>query len=95
MRAECAAAIFTGEDAAQPHPEGTAKRSSRRTRRLLRPRQEQTWPALIKFTIILVVAIPPMLASYHLLVRFTFIGAVLNGRSAEKRVLSHGGIATA
>jgi peptidoglycan/LPS O-acetylase OafA/YrhL len=53
------------------------------------------WPGLVKFAIILVVAIPPMFASYHLLVRFTFIGAVLNGRRAEKRVLPHGGIATA
>jgi peptidoglycan/LPS O-acetylase OafA/YrhL len=53
------------------------------------------WPGLIKFAVILIVAIPPMLASYHLLVRFTFIGAVLNGRRAEKRVLPHGGIATA
>jgi peptidoglycan/LPS O-acetylase OafA/YrhL len=53
------------------------------------------WPGLIKFAVILVVAIPPMLASYHLLVRFTFIGAVLNGRRAEKRVLPRSGIATA
>ena len=53
------------------------------------------WPGLVKFVLILVVAIPPMLASYHLLVRFTFIGAVLNGRRAEKRVLPQGGIATA
>lgn len=53
------------------------------------------WPALVKFAIILVVAIPPMLASYHLMVRFTFIGAVLNGRRAVRRVLPHGGIATA
>ena len=53
------------------------------------------WPGLIKFTIILAVAIPVMLASYHLLVRFTFIGVVLNGRRAEKRVLPRGGIATA
>lgn len=53
------------------------------------------WPGLIKFAVILIVAIPPMLASYHLFVRFTFIGAVLNGRRAEKRVLPHGGIATA
>lgn len=53
------------------------------------------WPGLIKFAVILVVAIPPMLASYHLLVRFTFIGAVLNGRRAARRVLPHGGIATA
>lgn len=43
------------------------------------------WPALVKFAIILIVAIPPMLASYHLLVRFTFIGAVLNGRRAARQ----------
>lgn len=53
------------------------------------------WPGLVKFAIILVVAIPPLLASYHLLVRFTFIGAVLNGRRTERRVLPHGGIVTA
>jgi peptidoglycan/LPS O-acetylase OafA/YrhL len=53
------------------------------------------WPGLIKFAVIIVVAIPPMLASYHLLVRFTFIGAILNGRRATRRVLPHGGIATA
>ncbi|WP_349253822.1 acyltransferase family protein [Bradyrhizobium sp. CB2312] len=56
---------------------------------------QRDWPALVKFAIILVVAIPPMLASYHLMVRFTFIGAVLNGRRAEKRVLPRSGIATA
>jgi hypothetical protein len=28
-------------------------------------------------------------------VRFTFIGAVLNGRRAARNVLPHGGIATA
>jgi len=50
---------------------------------------------LVKFAIILLVAIPPMLASYHLMVRFTFIGAVLNGRRAMRRVLPQGGIATA
>lgn len=53
------------------------------------------WPGLIKFAVILIVAIPPMLASYHLFVRFTFIGAVLSGRRAVRRVLPHGGIATA
>lgn len=53
------------------------------------------WPGLIKFAVMLIVAIPPMLASYHLFVRFTFIGAVLNGRRAVRRVLPHGGIATA
>jgi hypothetical protein len=53
------------------------------------------WPGLIKFAVILVVAIPAMLASYHWLVRFTFIGAILNGRRAVRRVLPQGGIATA
>lgn len=41
-------------------------------------------PGPIKFLIILVVALPPMLASYHLLVRFTIIGVVLNGRRAPR-----------
>lgn len=53
------------------------------------------WPGLVKFAIILIVAIPPMLVSYHLLVRFAFIGAILNGRRAIKRVLPRSGIATA
>lgn len=56
---------------------------------------QRDWPGLVKFAIILVVAIPAMLASYHLLVRFTFIGAILNGRRADRRVLPHSGIATA
>ncbi|WP_167406937.1 acyltransferase family protein [Bradyrhizobium forestalis] len=42
------------------------------------------WLGPIKFAIILLVALPPMLASYHLLVRFTFIGVVLNGRRAPR-----------
>jgi peptidoglycan/LPS O-acetylase OafA/YrhL len=37
------------------------------------------WPWPIKFAAILVVAVPVMLASYHLLVRYTYIGIVLNG----------------
>jgi hypothetical protein len=56
---------------------------------------QRDWSGPLKFAIILAVALPPMLASYHLLVRFTFIGAVLNGRRATRRVLPHGGIATA
>ncbi|TYO63192.1 acyltransferase family protein [Bradyrhizobium hipponense] len=44
-----------------------------------------SWP--IKFATILVVALPPMLASYHLLVRFTVIGAVLNGRHAPREAV--------
>lgn len=38
------------------------------------------WPWPLKFAGILLVAVPVMLASYQLLVRPTFIGAVLNGR---------------
>jgi glucan biosynthesis protein C len=37
------------------------------------------WPALVKFAVILGVAFPLMLASYQLLVRHSFIGAILNG----------------
>lgn len=42
------------------------------------------WPWPIKFATILVVALPLMLASYHLLVRFTIVGVVLNGRRAPR-----------
>ncbi|MBR0826530.1 acyltransferase family protein [Bradyrhizobium manausense] len=42
------------------------------------------WPGPIKFATILVVALPLMLASYHLLVRFTIVGVVLNGRRAPR-----------
>ncbi|MCP3469129.1 acyltransferase family protein [Bradyrhizobium sp. CCGUVB1N3] len=42
------------------------------------------WPWPIKFATILGVAILVMLASYHLLVRFTIIGVVLNGRRAPR-----------
>jgi peptidoglycan/LPS O-acetylase OafA/YrhL len=38
------------------------------------------WPWLIKYGTILLVSLPPMLASYQLLVRDSFIGTVLNGR---------------
>ncbi|MGC2776308.1 MAG: acyltransferase family protein [Bradyrhizobium sp.] len=41
------------------------------------------WPWPAKYAIILVVAVPVMLASYHLLVRDTIIGRVLNGRRAH------------
>ena len=37
------------------------------------------WPAPVKFALILGVAFPLMLASYQLLVRHSFIGAILNG----------------
>lgn len=38
------------------------------------------WPWPVKFAAILLIAFPPMLASYQFLVRHSFIGAVLNGR---------------
>jgi glucan biosynthesis protein C len=38
------------------------------------------WPWALKFALILLIALPVMLASYQLLVRHTFIGVVLNGR---------------
>jgi len=43
------------------------------------------WPWPFKFAGILVLALPVMLASYHLLVRGTFIGVVLNGRRIGRR----------
>jgi fucose 4-O-acetylase-like acetyltransferase len=42
------------------------------------------WPWPIKFAGILLIALPLMLASYHLLVRFSFIGVVLNGRRMRR-----------
>jgi peptidoglycan/LPS O-acetylase OafA/YrhL len=41
------------------------------------------WPWPIKFATILLVSLPLMLASYQLLVRYSFIGMVLNGRRAR------------
>jgi glucan biosynthesis protein C len=38
------------------------------------------WPWWVKYPLILAVAFPIMFASYHYLVRSTFIGGVLNGR---------------
>jgi len=38
-----------------------------------------SWPALLKYTFILGVSFPIMLLSYHVLVRRTFIGSMLNG----------------
>jgi len=43
---------------------------------------DRPWPA--KFAAILAVALPLMFASYQLLVRYSFIGAVLNGRRAPR-----------
>jgi glucan biosynthesis protein C len=42
------------------------------------------WPWPVKFVTILLVAVPVMLASYQLLVRYSVIGAVLNGRRIRK-----------
>lgn len=42
------------------------------------------WPAEAKFAAILAVALPLMFASYELMVRHSFIGAVLNGRRVPK-----------
>jgi peptidoglycan/LPS O-acetylase OafA/YrhL len=44
------------------------------------------WPAEAKFLAILAVALPLMLASYELLVRHSFIGAILNGRRHPRPV---------
>jgi peptidoglycan/LPS O-acetylase OafA/YrhL len=41
-------------------------------------------PAMVKFPLVLVTVITILLASYHLLVRYSFIGAVLNGRRQRR-----------
>ena len=38
------------------------------------------WPAELKYLLILAVAFPLMLGSYHVMVRYTWLGAILNGR---------------
>ncbi|MGJ4890635.1 acyltransferase family protein [Bradyrhizobium sp. HKCCYLRH3099] len=43
------------------------------------------WPWPVKFALILLIALPLMLASYHLLVRNTIIGRILNGRTVKPR----------
>lgn len=42
------------------------------------------WPWLIKYASILLVAFPVMLVTYQWLVRYTFVGAILNGRRHRK-----------
>ena len=42
-------------------------------------------PAEAKVLIVLVIAFPLMFASYHLMVRRTVIGAILNGRRVPRR----------
>ncbi len=44
------------------------------------------WPAEVKFAAILAIALPLMFASYELMVRHSFIGAVLNGRRIPRRL---------
>ena len=45
---------------------------------------QRDWPWPVKFALILAVSFPIMFASYHWLVRFSVIGAVLNGRRVRK-----------
>jgi peptidoglycan/LPS O-acetylase OafA/YrhL len=42
-------------------------------------------PALAKFALVLAIAFPIMPLSYHLMVRYSFLGALLNGRRHERR----------
>jgi glucan biosynthesis protein C len=49
-------------------------------------RLDWSWPA--KFAAILAVGFPVMFAGYQLLVRYSVIGAVLNGRRARKSSLA-------
>ena len=53
------------------------------------------WPAELKFVAILAVAFPVMFASYQLLVRHSFIGAILNGRRESRAKAAHHAPATA
>jgi hypothetical protein len=41
-------------------------------------------PALAKFALVLAVGFPLMPLSYHLLVRYTWVGAILSGRRRER-----------
>jgi peptidoglycan/LPS O-acetylase OafA/YrhL len=47
-------------------------------------------PALVKFALVLAVAFPIMPLSYHLLVRSTWLGALLNGRRYPRRGRARG-----
>jgi glucan biosynthesis protein C len=42
-------------------------------------------PALAKFALVLATTLPLMLLSYHLMVRYSFLGALLNGKRRERR----------
>ncbi len=43
------------------------------------------WPWWVKFPLILAVTFPILFATYHLFVRYSFIGAILNGRRESRR----------
>ncbi len=53
------------------------------------------WPWPAKFAVILGVAFPVLLASYQLLVRHSFIGAILNGPRESRRKASRAAPITA
>ena len=48
------------------------------------------WPGVVKFVLVVAGAMPILLLSYHYLVRFTFIGATLNGRRALRSATEEG-----
>ena len=41
---------------------------------------ETSWPPALKALLVLAVSLAILLGSYHVLVRFTWVGAILNGR---------------
>jgi peptidoglycan/LPS O-acetylase OafA/YrhL len=46
---------------------------------------ETGWPPALKALVVLVASLATLLASYHVLVRFTWVGAILNGRKYATR----------
>ena len=48
------------------------------------PLARPAWPALVKFVVLLAVAMPILLASYQWLVRYTVIGRILNGKNPAR-----------
>jgi len=47
--------------------------------------EETSWPPALKALIVLAASLATLLASYHVLVRFTWVGAILNGRKYATR----------
>ena len=41
---------------------------------------ETSWPPALKALVVLAASLAILLGSYHVLVRFTWVGAILNGR---------------